>query len=38
VTRRCDLDASGSGEGQAADSCDHCNGPSGSIEVGKFLD
>jgi hypothetical protein len=36
--RRCGLDASGSGQGPAADTCEHVNEPSGSIKGGEFLD
>jgi hypothetical protein len=34
----CGLDASGSGYGPVADSCEHGNEPSGSIKVGEFID
>jgi hypothetical protein len=34
----CGLDASGSGHGPLVDSCEHGNGPSGSIKCGEFLD
>jgi hypothetical protein len=32
------LDASGSGQGSVAGSCEHGNEPSGTIKGGKFLD
>jgi len=32
------LDASGSGQGPVADSCEHGNEPLGSIKGGEFLD
>jgi hypothetical protein len=32
------LDASGSGQGQVADSCEHGNEPSGSTKGREFLD
>jgi len=32
------LDASGSGQGQGADSCEHSSEPSGAIKGGEFLD
>jgi len=35
---RCGLDASGSGYGPVADSCEHGNELSGFIKVGEFLD
>jgi hypothetical protein len=34
----CGLDASDSGQGPVADSCEHAAGPSGSIKVRDFLD
>jgi hypothetical protein len=33
---RCELDASGSGQGAAASSCEHGNEPSGSIKRGEL--
>jgi hypothetical protein len=33
-----ELDSSGSGQGQAAGSCEHGNDPSGSIKGREFLD
>jgi hypothetical protein len=35
---RCGLDASGSGQGPVAGSCEHSNEQFGSIKVGEFLD
>jgi hypothetical protein len=35
---RCELDASGSGQGPVAGCCEHGNEPSGSIKGGEFLD
>jgi len=32
------LDRAGSGQGQVAGTCECCDGPSGSIKRGKFLD
>jgi hypothetical protein len=34
----CGLDASSSGEGPVAVSCEHDNNPSGPIKGGEFLD
>jgi len=34
----CGLDASGSGQGPMADSCEHGNEPSCSIKSGEFVD
>jgi len=36
--RRCGLDATGSGQGPMADSCEHSNEPLGSIKGREFLD
>jgi hypothetical protein len=35
---RCGLDASGSGYGPVAGSCEHCNEPSDSTKGKEFLD
>jgi hypothetical protein len=37
LRERCELDASGSGYGLVAGSCDHCKEPSGYVNGGKFL-
>jgi hypothetical protein len=34
----CGLDSPGSGQSPVAGSCEHGNGPSGSIQGGEFLD
>jgi hypothetical protein len=34
--RSCRLNSSGSGQGQWAGCCEHCNEPSGSIKCGEF--
>jgi hypothetical protein len=35
---RCGLDSCGTRQGQVAGSCEHGNGPSGSVKVREFLD